>query len=33
MQNAKKNLVLIKIIKMRLNYTIKSEIIAITLEI
>ena len=29
---AKKNLVLMKMIKMHLNYTIKSEIIVITLE-
>ena len=29
---AKKNLVLMKIIKMHLNYTIKSEIIFITLR-
>ena len=29
---AKKNLVLMKIIKMHLNYTMKSEIIVITLE-
>ena len=29
---AKKNLVLTKMIKMHLNYTIKSEIIVITLE-